>query len=243
MQRYFLEESAEAGRTFVIDAKEDVHHIKNVMRQQPGDALVINFTDGTYQATIEELSEKVWVRVTEKLELDTELPVHITIASGLLKNDKYEWMLQKATELGASQFLPFQGEFSVVRWDAKKADKKLERYRKIIKEAAEQSYRQQLPVIEFTSQLAELNGRFDHLIIAYEESAKHHEQQAFKQAVSRFRRGDRVLLVFGPEGGLSPKEVAMLEGITAGLGPRILRAETAPLYALSAISYHMELLD
>ncbi|ULG71135.1 16S rRNA (uracil(1498)-N(3))-methyltransferase [Macrococcus brunensis] len=242
MQRYFLNESAEIGSTAVIDTKEDVHHIKNVMRQQPGDALIINFTNGTYQVTIDEMSDKVLVRVTEALELNTELPVHITIASGLLKNDKYEWMLQKATELGASQFMPFQGEFSVVKWDNKKADKKLERFRKIIKEAAEQSYRQQLPVIKFTNHLRELNGQFDHVIIAYEESAKNQEQRAFQQAIKNFNKGDRVLLVFGPEGGLSPKEIEMVDGITAGLGPRILRAETAPLYALSAISYHMELL-
>ncbi|TDM04384.1 16S rRNA (uracil(1498)-N(3))-methyltransferase [Macrococcus carouselicus] len=243
MQRYFLEERAEVGSLFLISSKDDVHHIKNVMRQNVGDELIINFSNGSFKAAIASMTEGIEVKVQEALDLLTELPVQITIASGILKNDKYEWMLQKATELGAGAFIPFQGEFSVVKWDERKADKRLERFRKIIKEAAEQSYRQHIPEIDFIGELNNISRDFDHIIIAYEESAKNHEQRALQQALKSFRPDDRVLMVFGPEGGLSEKEINLLEGVQVGLGPRILRAETAPLYALSAVSYHLELLE
>ncbi|GGB04558.1 16S rRNA (uracil(1498)-N(3))-methyltransferase [Macrococcus hajekii] len=241
MQRYFLKEQGEINRRYKLTSKDDVHHIKNVMRQQVEDRLIVNFLNASYEVEIVDIADSIEVEAIKELKLSTELPVHVTIASGILKNDKYEWMLQKATELGAAAFMPFQGEFSVVKWDARKADKRLERFRKIIKEAAEQSYRQSIPDIEFAGHLKDIEPDFDHIIIAYEESAKAQEQRAFKQVLSDFNPDDKVLLVFGPEGGLSEKEIETLAGVKAGLGPRILRAETAPLYALSAISYHLEL--
>ena len=113
---------------------------------------------------------------------------------------------------------------------------------KIIKEAAEQSYRLTIPNIKFKSNLKEIYGmisQYDYVLIAYEEQAKHGELSQFKQTIKQFKTQDRVLIIFGPEGGLSDSEISLFGDVSTivGLGPRILRAETAPLYALSAVSY------
>lgn len=82
-------------------------------------------------------------------------------------------------------------------------------------------------------------------MIAYEESAKQGERSTLAQTLTEMKPGEKLLLVFGPEGGFSPEEVNLFEqnrGVLCGLGPRILRAETAPLYALSTVSYQFELL-
>lgn len=91
--------------------------------------------------------------------------------------------------------------------------------------------------------LAQLD-QFDRIVVAYEESAKEGESAALLQAVSGLEKGAKLLFIFGPEGGLSPAEIESFEAkgsVLAGLGPRILRAETAPLYALSALSVLLEL--
>ncbi|MCL7572892.1 RsmE family RNA methyltransferase, partial [Staphylococcus aureus] len=85
---------------------------------------------------------------------------------------------------------------------------------------------------------------YDYILIAYEEEAKDGELSNFKQTLQQFNAQDKVLMIFGPEGGLSENEISLFSNTSTvvGLGPRILRAETAPLYALSAISYEKELM-
>ncbi|HFV2771975.1 TPA: 16S rRNA (uracil(1498)-N(3))-methyltransferase [Streptococcus agalactiae] len=119
---------------------------------------------------------------------------------------------------------------------------------KIALGAAEQSKRNRLPQVRLFEKKADfqaqLNG-FDKIFIAYEESAKEGELSALAQNLQTVQAGDKLLFIFGPEGGISPKEIAAFEeagAIKVGLGPRIMRTETAPLYALSVISYSTELL-
>lgn len=149
--------------------------------------------------------------------------------------------------MGANEFIAVAMERSVVKLNDSKVEKKLSRWQKIIKEAAEQSYRLTIPNIKFKSNLKEIYGminQYDYVLIAYEEQAKHGELSQFKQTIKQFKTQDRVLIIFGPEGGLSDSEIALFDDVSTivGLGPRILRAETAPLYALSAVSYEKELL-
>ena len=113
---------------------------------------------------------------------------------------------------------------------------------KIIKEAAEQSYRLTIPHISYLSNsksICDIINQYDYVLVAYEEEAKHGEISHFKHMLKQFKPQDRVLLIFGPEGGLSDEEVSMLKPHSqlVGLGPRILRSETAPLYTLGALSY------
>lgn len=118
---------------------------------------------------------------------------------------------------------------------------------KIAVEAAEQSHRQLAPkilLLESKQTLIECFTMYDYVIVAYEESAKAGERSRFATLLAQMVFGQRVLLIFGPEGGFAKEEIQVFQEHQAelcGLGPRILRTETAPLYALSAISYQFEL--
>ncbi|UEX91079.1 16S rRNA (uracil(1498)-N(3))-methyltransferase [Staphylococcus ratti] len=248
MQRYFLNADAELNQRFFITNSDDIHHMRLVMRMRVGDSIIINFKDQrTFEAKILAFQDDtIEIETVKELNINSELPIDVTICSGLIKSDKYEWLLQKATELGATRFIATQMERSVVKLNAQKADKKLARWQKIVKEASEQSYRQIVPHVEFISNfnsMYDMMNQYDYVLIAYEETAKQGEKSQFKTTIQSLDHGSKILLIFGPEGGFSQNEIAALQDkvICAGLGPRILRAETAPLYALSAISYELDL--
>lgn len=249
MQRYFIEEPYK-GQEKISLSGDDFHHISRVMRMKKGDSFWTVFKGGeTACVKIDSISDHhVEAAVIDLEDQSNELPVRVAIASGLPKGDKLEWIIQKGTELGASQFVPFIASRSIVKWEEKKAGKKLERWRKIAKEAAEQSHRQALPEVMSPLRMDELirhSMSFDHKLAAYEEVAKSGEQQSlFAKHLAAAKPGESIFIVFGPEGGLAVQEAEQLESNgfeLCGLGPRILRTETAPLYALSAISYHFEL--
>lgn len=243
-----MNQSADENQCFFIENK-DYHHIVNVMRYKEGQNIIVTFSDeNVFKCKIISINDQsIEIKLVEKQQINTELPQNITICSGLIKADKYEWMIQKATEMGANEFIAVAMERSVVKLNDSKVEKKLSRWQKIIKEAAEQSYRLTIPNIKFKSNLKEIYGmisQYDYVLIAYEEQAKHGELSQFKQTIKQFKTQDRVLIIFGPEGGLSDSEISLFGDVSTivGLGPRILRAETAPLYALSAVSYEKELL-
>ncbi|GIO27591.1 16S rRNA (uracil(1498)-N(3))-methyltransferase [Ornithinibacillus bavariensis] len=247
MQRYFIPKANWQNNTISIEG-DDAHHIIRVMRMQAGDKIICNKLDAS--AAICEITElntdSVTAEVLEWLESNTELPVNVTIAQGLPKGDKIELVLQKGTELGAYAFIPFQAERSVVKWDARKTDKKLIRFSKIVKEASEQSHRNRIPEIRQAmnlSQLIQEGQRYDIKLFAYEEEAKTNEFHSFSSVINQVKNDDHILICIGPEGGFSQEEVTSLKQhdfIPVRLGPRILRTETAALYALSSISYHLE---
>ncbi|WP_099221182.1 16S rRNA (uracil(1498)-N(3))-methyltransferase [Listeria costaricensis] len=248
MQRYFVDEPfQQAGHVSITG--DDYHHIVRVMRMEKGDQLILAFQKTAARAEIEQVTElAVECRVLKLLETDPELPVSITIASGLPKGDKLEWIVQKGTELGAAQFLVFAADRSVAKWEGKKVPKKLERLQKIAKEAAEQSHRTHLPEVDYVPSLCAFLQKeaatYDAVFCAYEESARSGERQTLADILEQAAPGARILGIFGPEGGISEKERKFLQemGVRfAGLGPRILRTETAPLYVLSAASYHFDL--
>ena len=175
-----------------------------------------------------------------------EMPVHVTIACGLPKGDKLDLIVQKGTELGMKGIIPFKAERSVVKWDDKRGAKKIERLRKIAKEAAEQCHRTVIPEVEnplTIRQLLQLVNTFDVLLFADEEDAKSDEPHRIADRLKNVYLEQKVLVVFGPEGGLSRTEADALRAAgfhPTSLGPRILRTETAPLYLLSAMSCEFE---
>lgn len=249
MQRYFVPMN-QLKEDVVTITGDDCHHIAKVLRMTPKQEIICVFPNA--QAALVEIenitNEQVTGSVIEWLNEEKELPVSVTIASGLPKGDKLEYIVQKGTELGASAFIPFIADRSIVKWDAKKAPKKIERLQKIAKEAAEQSHRTIVPQVDMPAtlrQLLEQSSKYDVCLIAYEEEAKQNEKSALSQAISSLKQGSSVMVVFGPEGGLTETEVELLQKagfIACGLGPRILRTETAPLYVLAAVSYHLELM-
>ncbi|PLS01201.1 16S rRNA (uracil(1498)-N(3))-methyltransferase [Neobacillus cucumis] len=248
MQRYFVQQQVKDDHFFIDE--EDRHHIVKVMRMQIGDQIICVDPDGKQAVcSLSEITNSsVVADVVQWIDESPELPISITIASGLPKGDKLEWIIQKGTELGAHQFLPFSAARSVVKWDQKKAAKKIERWEKIAKEAAEQSHRTVLPNIIHPMTFKDLLKKskdFDYKLAAYEEESRQGESSVLSSTLKSMKKGETLLLVFGPEGGLAEEEVQQLKenGFElCGLGPRILRTETAPLYSLAAISYHFELL-
>ncbi|MDR7078035.1 16S rRNA (uracil1498-N3)-methyltransferase [Neobacillus niacini] len=248
MQRYFVKHRTNEN-SFVIDA-DDRHHMIKVMRMEIGDKVICVDPKGdTAVCEIAKITdEHVVVDVVQWIDEKSELPILVTIASGLPKADKLEWIIQKGTELGAHEFIPFSARRSVVKWDEKKSAKKIDRWQKIAKEAAEQAHRGMVPDIvspmNFKA-LIEKSKNFDYKLAAYEEESRSGESSIFSATIQKMKQGESLLIVFGPEGGLAEEEVGFLQEndfVLCGLGPRILRTETAPLYALAAISYHFELL-
>lgn len=245
MQQYFVNGRAESSVT--ITDKDTIKHMFQVMRLSEGDEVVLVFDDGIKRlARVSDSLAHTFV-IVEELTDTVELPVQVTIASGFPKGDKLDLITQKATELGTYAIWAFPADWSVAKWDSKKLGKKEDKLIKIAQGAAEQSKRNVIPKVKLFETKADFLAQlddFDKIFVAYEESAKTGEMSALARELQMVKQGQKLLFIFGPEGGISPKEVEVLQArgaILCGLGPRIMRTETAPLYVLSAVSYECEL--
>lgn len=246
MQRYFIDKPfSEHGKAILQG--EDYKHIVQVMRMSAGDQIIVVANGEAFIATIEEIStDAIHVQKEEQALPSNELPIHVTIANGLAKGDKHDLIVQKSTELGVSEVILFKAERSIVKWDEKKGKKRIERLQKIAQQAAEQCHRTVIPKIEnplTVKQLIQKSIDYDHCLYADEEAAKQDSRPRLVDRVKDIQKNDKVLIIFGPEGGLSRNEAADLQAagfLPVALGPRILRTETAPLYFLSAVSYAFE---
>ncbi|TCS94771.1 16S rRNA (uracil(1498)-N(3))-methyltransferase [Hazenella coriacea] len=237
MQRYFIQPSQIENK--IIRLTEDVaHHLTHVLRSRLDDQLICCDGLGSdYITKIIEISKgTVLCEILETRPSQGEPLTQVTIAQSFPKGDKWEWILQKGTEIGAVRFLPFQSERTVVKIDARKAVKKQERWERIVQEAAEQAHRGRVPevgaVLSWKDLLREIRSSSTSWI-AYEKGG-----EALSEEIAS--SSDDILLIIGPEGGFSESEVQ--EAIEAGakpitLGKRILRTETAPLAALSCILF------
>ena len=245
MQQYFIKGNPQSP--LVVTDKDTAKHMFSVMRLKEGDQVTLVFDDGVKRLARVLDPDQQSLEILEELADNTELPVQVTIASGFPKGDKLEFITQKTTELGACALWGFPADCSVAKWDGKKLAKKSEKLEKIAQGAAEQSKRNLIPEVRLFDKKADFLAQlpqFDTIVVAYEEAAKEGESAALVRALSGLTVGAKVLFIFGPEGGLSPDEVAAFRqagALSTGLGPRILRTETAPLYALTAVSIMLEL--
>ncbi len=220
----------------------DAHHLMHVLRAKAGDEMVV-VDDRNRAARMEMVGftgEAVTMRLKERLEMDTESQVDITLAQCLLKADKMDFVVQKAVELGARRVVPVMSRNCVVRYDAKKREERRNRWQKIADEAAKQCGRTALlevaPVVELSSFLESVREEEERLFLfCYENETK----QSVRECLKRADTG-RCLVLIGPEGGFAPEEAETTErcgGISVTLGPRILRAETAAVAALTIVQY------
>lgn len=246
MQRYFVAPE-QFGENSVILTGEDARHISKVMRGKPGDKLIVS--DGVSREALVEIEvigpAEVRAAVIEPLAMNAEAWLGVTIAQSLPKGDKLETVIQKGTEIGAVRFVPFLSERTIVQYDERKETKRLERWRKIAKEAAEQSHRNRIP--EVTSplgwkQLLETFGEHDAVYFCYEKEEGLQLRTAAAPKLNELSAGRRgsVLVVVGPEGGFSPDECREAEeagAVSVGLGRRILRCETAGMVAAACLLY------
>lgn len=250
MQRYFYDEML-TSEQFELP-KEIYKHAIVVMRMRSGDKFELVTPDenvNVMELVTVEKNLAIAKKVDSFIQM-TNLPVKTTIVCGLSKGDKADFIVQKATELGADEIIFFKGTYSVAKWDDKKRAKKLARLAKIALAAAEQSHRTTVPAISYCDKLENLKlASAQYGVVAYEEAAKTGETTNLAKLFEQLKKESAtkpvaLMAIFGPEGGLAPAEVQLLTQkgfVTAGLGSRILRAETAPLYLLSALSFALEL--
>ena len=240
MHRFFIEQPYNENMQITGG---DARHVSKVLRMQPGDKLQVVSDDGvTALAEITAIdAENVSVHCVEILAELHEPRVKITLAQGLAKGEKMDFIVQKAVELGATSIVPVAMEHSVVRLDGVKATKKVERWRKIVEAAAKQSKRDIIPQVQAVQSVEEMlaNNTCGTKLIAYECEDKTSLKEALQKAEQENGITD-LLLIIGPEGGISLVELEKARAtgaVPVSLGKRILRAETAGLVAMSAIFY------
>ena len=247
MQQYFINEDLNVESTYEL-SKDDSNHIVRIMRKKIEDKVYVVFNNEIkYICTIVDNNvDKVLITPYEQVIGTNELSTKITVAIPPLKNDKIEYLMQKLTELGVSNIVLFNSERNIAKIKKDKVDSKLNRWNKIVKEAAEQSKRNVIPDITYVDSLKDLiafSEKFDHKVVAYEKESVNEENINLKILLHSDLSNKEVIAVFGSEGGLSEQEVDFLtenKFDVIGLGKRILRAETAPLYLVSCVAYFSE---
>ncbi len=228
MQRYFSNELKENKLTL---SKEDLYHINTVMRMKDNAKIEVVYNNTLYICNLSNNKAEI---LEEKEKLNNTRQISLVIP--LLKEQKMDYILQKATELNVSKIYPTIMERSVIKINDK-SDKKLIRWNKIVKEAAEQSKRLDIPTVERIHTLKEiikLQGN------TYLCSTKE-KINNIKQVLENTNSNENLIFIIGPEGGISDSEEEYLINnniIPISLGNNILRAETAPLYILSTIIYN-----
>lgn len=242
LQRYFVSPN-QWNDSHVVIQGDDAAHIAKVMRMKPGEKVICSNGEGVdFIVELQTVSNsEVVARQIEKLENNREPSIQVTIAQGLAKGDKMDLVIQKGTEIGMAKLIPFSSSRAIVQLDAKKESKRIERWEKIAKEAAEQSHRSIIPEISAVltwKELIQSQKHVDLKLVAYENESTLSIQKALTSAPEGVKN---IILVIGPEGGLSEEEVnfAVENGFqSVQLGKRILRTETAGLVGLSCLLYH-----
>ena len=246
MYKFFVkEEQIENDKINIIG--EDVNHIKNVLRLQVEESICIcnKDTSKSYMCKILKLnSDLVICEVLEELKDSTEADTYIHIFQGLPKADKFEFIIEKCTEIGVKEITPVVMKRSIVKLDEKDKVKKLDRWQKIAEVAAKQSKRDSIlkvnNVINFQNIFENVED-YDILLVAYEEE----KENSLKKILSKFKDKNnlKVAVIIGPEGGIDENEIKLCKEkgfISVTLGKRILRTETAPLVISSNILYELE---
>lgn len=219
---------------------DDTRHVMTVLRHRVGDTLAVTDSTGqTFSCRITASDgRQATLEPIELLEARQERQGEVILAAGLLKNDKFEWVVQKATELGVSRVVPVQMAHCVVKLNDARRKDRCARWQKIAAEAAKQCGRNDIPqigdVVSFEGLVRDYGDK--PFLIPYER-----ETRPLRDVCASVQTGD-VVICIGPEGGFAPEEIALAEArlaacATVSLGPRILRAETAALAALSIIMY------
>lgn len=210
-----------------------VEHLTRVLRYKPGQELIL-IDKQAYRA--EYLDDSLRVRLLEQVTLPVTKTPEIILAAVILKEQKWDWLLQKATELGVTEIQPLMSQHSVVEIPTKKVESKHARWQEIVRSAAQQSEQDQLPeVLEPLDLKAWLKQPIEGLKILLLERG---ERQTLKQALQT--KQEPMILLVGPEGGWHSTEVDQLQAagfIPVSLGDKILRSETAAIAAISMVLY------
>jgi 16S rRNA (uracil1498-N3)-methyltransferase len=240
MRYFFIEQSAISGTAAVITGS-DARHVKTVLRLKPGDK--IGFFDGRgfeYRAEIIALSpEKIKVSITDSFPSTAESPVQIVVAQAFLKEKKMDALVRQLTELGVTKWIPFFAERSVSRPEKKQISARTQRWEKIAKEALKQCKRGRIMEIGKTVSFGEvlkLGESYDLKVVFWESEFRSANAELPKPS----QQINTIFAMLGPEGGFTSREIESARDrgfVTAALGPRILRAETATIAASVLLQY------
>ena len=223
---------------------EDVKHITKVLRLNENDIIIICDGCGNdYTVSIEEIQKnEISTKIISKKLSLTEPPIKVILYQGLPKSAKMEYIIQKCTELGIAKIVPVVTKRTVVKLDPKSREHKVERWKKISYEAAKQSNRGIIPSIDYPISFDEAVNEMkntDLSIICYERA----EDLRLKDLLRKHLSAQTISIMIGPEGGFDDEEIekAQLQGLNiVGLGPRILRTETAGSAVLAMLMYELE---
>lgn len=236
MQRYF----ADIINHEVILNKDDIFHLSKVMRCKANDNIEVvdKNTHQPYLAVIESINP-IKIHIQEPILKESELDKDVTLFFALAKSDKNEFVIQKATELGAKKVVLFEGKRSIVKFSLEDFKRKENRYYAIAKEASEQCHRNYIPEIKYVDSIKGVKEYLEDVnLLAYELVAG--QASNIEKEIQDHKS---VSIIIGPEGGFDESEVSFLKELgfkVISLGKRILRCETAAVYALSVISYLLE---
>ncbi len=228
LHRFFIDEKVGDQRELHIPSEKLIHQWRNVFRFEPGCSVILNDDSGyDYEAVIDSLNKnEANVRIVERRENKNVPSREIYLFVSLTKKDTFEWVLEKATELGVSRIIPIISERS-----EKKAIN-FERAKKIIREAAEQSGRAVLPRLYEVMNLADALSQYEVPSIAWHPEAEIYTKQNIKSAT--------LACYIGPEGGWSPREISLFvehKVPVVSLGAAVLRTETASIATLALLLF------
>lgn len=221
----------------------DVNHIKNVLRHTKGDVLSVVSDQIKYEVQIDEINSECVVCDILNKNFEENNKIDLTIYQGLAKADKFEYIIQKCTEIGVHRIVPTEMKRCVVKLDNKDKVKKIDRWRKIAEVASKQSLRNDiLEVAQVATFMDLINSLkdFDYVIMAYEK-----EKDVLLKDVLKNINADtcKIAVIIGPEGGIDDSEAEKLVengARSVSLGKRILRTETAPIVVAANIMYELE---
>ena len=233
--RVHVAQPLQAGREVLLPEQAG-EHISRVLRLERGHPLILFNGDGReYDATLATLAKRaVTAEVIDVRDADREAPLRLTLAKGIARGEKMDWILQKATELGVARIVPVVTERTEVKLDEERAGRRVAHWSQVIAGACEQSGRNRLPEIELPQRLDRWLGELGDTP-ALRLALLPNGDSTLRQLP---QMDNGAILVVGPEGGLSDHDVALLKQagfLGLRLGPRVLRTETAGLTALAAL--------
>ncbi len=239
--RVYIDQALHSGAELALD-KSAAHYLVSVLRLRADDALIVfNGSGGEYSALLQSATNKQATITIGEYSAGVEpSPVRVVLAIGLSRGERMDWVIQKAVELGVNEIVPLFTERCEVKLKGERALKKLGHWQQIAISACEQSQRNDVPDIKAAQPLSEFLAAND---TPADSSIKlildpRAEQSLSSTLLKQGSSAKTIVLFSGPEGGFSEGEIALAQQqgvVSVGLGPRVLRTETAPLCALSIV--------
>lgn len=229
MQRYFAK--GFNNNIFTLDLK-DIHHLKNVVKYQPKEYVEIVYDNNLYIGVV---NDDYTISSNELINQLVNSD-NVVIGCSLIKEQKWNYLLQKATECNVKGIIPLNTDHSIIKIKPSDRPKKIQRWNNIIKSASEQSKRIEIPVIYDIINMSEIKiSEYDYCFIMDASGVP------LKKVLMPINNNAKILILFGPEGGFSSSELETMVkkgAVIVNIGDTIYRAETAPIVALSMIKYH-----